>query len=364
MAVSHRSRSRPSRHHAATIRLRATAGRSHHRPVKRAAPMSSTPRCSCRIPKPDAALQGARGRLPGVVVTELEGKRHHPSSATSPAALRFLDDLRIAHGRLDAPVPIGDEGGSLRVELNHTDPESCPPRRSAGSPRDKQVRLVRGDREAFGCTGAVPSSASRSTCCSTPTSASSRSGAGRHRQVGAGPVRRPRGRDGAPRRTARWSCSGRCTPSAARSSATCPAPSTRRWARGRRPSSTPSGRWSTGGGRRDPGPRHARGPAADAHPGSLPARRLRHRRRGAVVGAQCPAHRAVPDRPELQGRAHPRRRPARQPASGPARRGGRGHRDAQGAPAVRAHDLTRSERSPDRRPGHRPAGGPAGNISF
>ena len=41
---------------------------------------------------------------------------------------------------------------------------------------DKQVRLVRGDRDAFGLHGrSPPSSGSRSTCCWTPTSGSSRS---------------------------------------------------------------------------------------------------------------------------------------------------------------------------------------------
>ncbi|UIJ34816.1 PhoH family protein [Allobranchiibius sp. GilTou73] len=64
--------------------------------------------------------------LPVVVVTELEGKRHHPELGYfARSALRMLDDLRVEHGRLDAPVPIG-EGGSLRVELNHTDPQSLP----------------------------------------------------------------------------------------------------------------------------------------------------------------------------------------------------------------------------------------------
>ena len=37
------------------------------------------------------------------------------------------------------------------------------------------MRLVRGDREAFGLPAAAPSSGSRSTCCSTRKSASSRS---------------------------------------------------------------------------------------------------------------------------------------------------------------------------------------------
>ena len=65
--------------------------------------------------------------LPVVVVTELEGKRHHPELGYfARQALRLLDDLRILHGRLDSPVPIGEAGGTLRVELNHTDPTSLP----------------------------------------------------------------------------------------------------------------------------------------------------------------------------------------------------------------------------------------------
>src|SRR5262245_62664871 len=65
--------------------------------------------------------------LPVVVITELEGKRHHPELGFfARAALRTLDDLRVFHGRLDQPVPVGDEGGSLRVELNHTDPTALP----------------------------------------------------------------------------------------------------------------------------------------------------------------------------------------------------------------------------------------------
>ena len=65
--------------------------------------------------------------LPVVVITELEGKRHHPELGYfARTALRHLDDLRILHGRLDEPVPVGEEGGSIRVELNHTDADSLP----------------------------------------------------------------------------------------------------------------------------------------------------------------------------------------------------------------------------------------------
>ncbi len=65
--------------------------------------------------------------LPIVVVSELEAKRAHPELGYfARAALRGLDELRILHGRLDAPVPIGDDGGTLRVELNHSDPSVLP----------------------------------------------------------------------------------------------------------------------------------------------------------------------------------------------------------------------------------------------
>ncbi|MEZ5098038.1 MAG: PhoH family protein [Nocardioides sp.] len=65
--------------------------------------------------------------IPVVVITELEGKRHHPELGYfARAALRFLDDLRVTHGRLDEPVPVGDAGGTIRVELNHTDADSLP----------------------------------------------------------------------------------------------------------------------------------------------------------------------------------------------------------------------------------------------
>ena len=65
--------------------------------------------------------------LPIVVVTELEAKRHHPELGYfARQALRLLDDLRISEGRLDRPVLVGDDGGTLRVELNHTDAAALP----------------------------------------------------------------------------------------------------------------------------------------------------------------------------------------------------------------------------------------------
>ncbi|GAA2079601.1 PhoH family protein [Aeromicrobium tamlense] len=65
--------------------------------------------------------------IPVVVITELEAKRHHPELGYfARNALRFLDDLRVQHGTIDVPMPVGDEGGTLRVELNHTDASSLP----------------------------------------------------------------------------------------------------------------------------------------------------------------------------------------------------------------------------------------------
>ncbi|HZP14324.1 MAG TPA: PIN domain-containing protein, partial [Nocardioides sp.] len=65
--------------------------------------------------------------LPVVVITELEAKRHHPELGYfARSALRQLDELRVTHGRLDQAVPVGQAGGSIRVELNHTDSSTLP----------------------------------------------------------------------------------------------------------------------------------------------------------------------------------------------------------------------------------------------
>lgn len=65
--------------------------------------------------------------LPIVVVTELEKKRQDPEIGFfARRALRLLDDLRARHGRLDLPVPLGDAGGTLHVELNHTSLDGLP----------------------------------------------------------------------------------------------------------------------------------------------------------------------------------------------------------------------------------------------
>ena len=65
--------------------------------------------------------------IPIAVIGELETKRDHPELGYfARAALRALDDLRITHGRLDQPLTITPEGGTLSVELNHTDLSTLP----------------------------------------------------------------------------------------------------------------------------------------------------------------------------------------------------------------------------------------------
>jgi PhoH-like ATPase len=83
---------------------------------------------SVLLSDPRAMLRFAEHEVvvPVVVVSELEGKRHHPELGYfARTALRLLDDLRVQHGRLDSPLDLG-AGGTLRVELNHTDPASLP----------------------------------------------------------------------------------------------------------------------------------------------------------------------------------------------------------------------------------------------
>ena len=65
--------------------------------------------------------------LPVVVITELEAKRHDPEIGYfARQALRNLDELRVTHERLDFPIAVGEDGGSLRVELNHSNQSVLP----------------------------------------------------------------------------------------------------------------------------------------------------------------------------------------------------------------------------------------------
>ena len=65
--------------------------------------------------------------LPIIVLTELESKRHHPDLGwAARTALRTLEALREEHGSLTEPLPIGKDGGTVRVEINHKDDELIP----------------------------------------------------------------------------------------------------------------------------------------------------------------------------------------------------------------------------------------------
>jgi PhoH-like ATPase len=64
--------------------------------------------------------------VPVVVISELEKKRNDPELGYfARQALRFLDQLRVKHERLDMPIEVGD-GGTLRVELNHSSDSALP----------------------------------------------------------------------------------------------------------------------------------------------------------------------------------------------------------------------------------------------
>jgi PhoH-like ATPase len=65
--------------------------------------------------------------IPLVVLAELEAKRHHPELGwAARETLRMLEDLRLTHGSLLRPMPANDDGGTLRVEVNHTETAGFP----------------------------------------------------------------------------------------------------------------------------------------------------------------------------------------------------------------------------------------------
>lgn len=90
--------------------------------------------------------------IPVVVITELESKRTHPELGYfARSALRSLDDLRIKHGRLDAPLEIGSDGGTIRVELNHTNTDALPAGFRLGD-NDTRILSVAKNLADEGCT--------------------------------------------------------------------------------------------------------------------------------------------------------------------------------------------------------------------
>ncbi|MDO5672072.1 MAG: PhoH family protein [Actinomycetaceae bacterium] len=84
---------------------------------------------SVLLSDPRAPLRFADNKvvIPLVVVSELEDKRHHPELGYfARKALHLLDDLRIVNKRLDQEVPVGDQGGTLTIELGLTDSSVLP----------------------------------------------------------------------------------------------------------------------------------------------------------------------------------------------------------------------------------------------
>lgn len=65
--------------------------------------------------------------IPLVVLKELEGKRGDPELGwAARTVLRTLEGWRTAGGSLTAGVPVNEEGGVVRVELNHVDKSGLP----------------------------------------------------------------------------------------------------------------------------------------------------------------------------------------------------------------------------------------------
>ncbi|RMH81460.1 MAG: PhoH family protein, partial [Actinomyces sp.] len=88
--------------------------------------------------------------LPLVVLTELEAKRHHPDLGwAARTALRALEQLRERHGSLLHPLPVNDEGGTLRVEINHTSRDRLPVALQADA-NDHRILAVAHDLAAEG----------------------------------------------------------------------------------------------------------------------------------------------------------------------------------------------------------------------
>ena len=65
--------------------------------------------------------------IPVVVLDELEGKRHHPELGwAARTTLRALEEMRLHHGDLQNPMATNEDGGTVRVELNHRDLSHLP----------------------------------------------------------------------------------------------------------------------------------------------------------------------------------------------------------------------------------------------
>jgi PhoH-like ATPase len=99
---------------------------------------------SVLLSDPSALFQFEENRvvIPLVVLTELEAKRHHPELGwAARQALRSLEQIRVANGRIDAAAVINDVGGTIRVELNHVHLDAMPEAFRDGS-NDERILSV------------------------------------------------------------------------------------------------------------------------------------------------------------------------------------------------------------------------------
>jgi PhoH-like ATPase len=79
------------------------------------------PRALCRFAEHEVVI-------PLVVLTELEAKRHHPELGwAARQSLRTLEELRMRHGSLTAPMRVNEFGGTACVEVNHQHLSQLPP---------------------------------------------------------------------------------------------------------------------------------------------------------------------------------------------------------------------------------------------
>ena len=83
--------------------------------------------------------------LPIVVIKELEGKRDHPElGGQARTALRLLDELRVDQpkARTSGLFMIGTDGGTLRVEVNHSSSDRLPEALRRDSSNDSRILAV------------------------------------------------------------------------------------------------------------------------------------------------------------------------------------------------------------------------------
>lgn len=101
-----------------------------------------------------AALDGFGNNdvvLPIIVLTELEAKRHHPELGwAARTVLRRLEEVRERFGGLSEASPVNQDGGTVRVELNHRSDELIPESMQDQSGNDHRILMVALNLQADG----------------------------------------------------------------------------------------------------------------------------------------------------------------------------------------------------------------------